>query len=192
MSSHFFAYLSRMKLIKRWSLMRNTQNENLLEHSAQVAQIAHALAVIGNRLFGQNTDAGKVTLLALYHDVGEVIIGDLPTPVKHFNPQINQSYGSIEKIACEKLISLLPEKIQDDYRPLIFPENSREQRLVKAADKIAAHAKCLEEGMFGNRDFAIAEQATLRAVEKFYDLPEVVYFMENCMTSFSLAIDELD
>ena len=192
MSSHFYAYLSRMKLIKRWSLMRNTQDENLQEHSAQVAQLAHALAVIGNRLYGQNTDAGQVVLQALYHDVGEVIIGDLPTPVKHFNPQINQSYGNIEKIACEKLISLLPEPIQGDYRPLFFPENSRELRLVKAADKIAAHAKCLEEGMLGNRDFAVAEQATRRAVEAYYDLPEVVYFMEHCMASFSLAIDELD
>jgi len=192
MNSHFFAYLSRMKLIKRWSLMRNTQSENLLEHSAQVAQLAHALAIIGNRFYGQNTAAGQVVLQALYHDVGEVIIGDLPTPVKYFNPQIKQSYGNIEQIACQKLISYLPEQLQDDYRPLIFPEKSRELRLVKAADKIAAHAKCLEEGMFGNRDFAIAEQATRRAVEDYYDLPEVKYFMEHCMASFSLAIDELD
>ena len=192
MPYHFFAYLSRMKLIRRWSLMRNIQPENIQEHGHQVAVIVHALCEIERRYFGGNDDTGSVVLLALYHDVGEVIIGDLPTPVKYFNPAIKEAYGEIEDVAKEKLLSMLPEKLQDAYRPLIFgKETGREARLVKAADKLCAYLKCLEEVAAGNREFALAEKSVRRELEKFDDLPSVAWFLAHCADGFSRSLDEL-
>jgi 5'-deoxynucleotidase len=192
MSEHFFAYLSRMKLIKRWSLMRNTAPENIAEHSLQVAVIAHALALISNTYFDDAFDAGAVTQLALFHDAGEVLIGDLPTPVKYFNPQIKEAYGQIEAVAKHKLLNMLPVELAEAYKPLLFPKSAdKNQRLVKAADKIAAYLKCVEENTAGNGEFVKAEEATQIELEKYQDLPAVGYFMEHFAASFHKTLDEL-
>jgi len=188
----FYAYLSRMKLIRRWSLMRSVQPENIQEHSHQVAVIAHALAEIDNRYCGGGSDPGLAVLLALYHDVGEVIIGDLPTPVKYFNPEIKSSYGIIEDVARDKLLSLLPEPLLPAYRPLFFPDKDRpEYRLVKAADKLAAYIKCLEEGSAGNGEFARAEKSIEKELDKFNDLPAVRWFRAHCLADYAKTLDEL-
>ena len=192
MSYHFFAYLSRMKLIRRWGLMRNTVPENIQEHSLQVAVIAHALALIGNKYYGGSADPAQAALLALYHDVGEVLIGDLPTPVKYFNPQIKEAYGQIENVAREKLLSHLPPELKEEYRALFFPAQDKSALLVKAADKIAAYLKCREEAVSGNGEFARAGQALLRGIEEYYYLPEVERFMRDFAGSFTLPIDEMD
>jgi 5'-deoxynucleotidase len=189
---HFFAYLSRMKLIKRWSLMRNITPENIAEHSLQVAQVAHALALIGNTYFGENFDTGLITEQALFHDAGEVLIGDLPTPVKYFNPQIKQAYGHIEHIAKHKLMHMLPSELAKAYEPLLFPKEDKNQRLVKAADKICAYLKCVEENSAGNGEFAKAEKATLAEIAKYSDLKAVAYFMEHFAESFAKTLDELN
>lgn len=188
----FFAYLSRMKLIKRWSLMRNIQEENIAEHSHQVAVIAHALALAANTYFQRHIDVGKVVLLALYHDAGEVVIGDLPTPVKYFNPQIKSSYSKIEDIAKDKLLSFLPQDLSQQYQPLFYPDkDTYEYQLVKAADKLAAYVKCLEEGTAGNREFDQAEKSIRQELDKYTQLPEVSWFMENCLAAFTKTLDEL-
>ncbi len=188
----FFAYLSRMKLIKRWSLMRSVQPENIQEHSHQVAVIAHCLAEIDNRLFGAENDCAKIALLGIYHDVGEVIVGDLPTPVKYFNPEIKQSYSQIENIAKEKLLNMLPEELREAYVPLLFAdEECREGQLVKAADKICAYIKCLEEVTAGNGEFNLAKQSIERDLEKYRKIPAVQWFMEHCIQAFSCTLDEL-
>ena len=162
----FFAYLSRMKLIKRWSLMRNIQQENIAEHSYQVAVIAHGLALAGQKYYDKAVDIQKVVLLALYHDAGEVIIGDLPTPVKYFNPDIKTSYGKIEDVAKSKLLSFLPDELSDEYSSLLFAaEDTYEARLVKAADKLSAYVKCLEELAAGNREFVKAKDSIGKELE---------------------------
>ena len=192
MNSRFYAYLSRMKLIRRWSLMRNVQPENIQEHSHQVAVLAHALCEIDNVYFGGNCDTGRAVLLALYHGVGEVIVGDLPTPVKYFNPEIKCAYGGIEDVAREKLLSLLPAELKTRYRPLFFAdEQSREARLVKAADKLAAYIKCMEEISAGNQEFSQAERSIRQELDRFSDLPAVGWFMEHCLSSFAMTLDEL-
>lgn len=193
MQSNFFAYLSRMKLIRRWSLMRNIRPENIQEHSQQVALIAHALCEIDNTYCGGASDSGKAVLLALYHDVGEVVIGDLPTPVKYYNPGIKQAYGEIENMAREKLLSMLPPELAAVYRPLFFDHaESREARMVKAADKLAAYIKCLEETTAGNGEFRLAQASISQELEKYRELPAVAWFMEHCLQGFSKTLDELD
>jgi len=190
--SSFFAYMSRMKLIKRWSLMRNIQEENISEHSHQVAVIAHGLAVIAQKYFGRSLDSGLMVLQALYHDAGETVIGDLPTPVKYYDPDIKNSYGRIEDIACHKLLSFLPEEMAEDYEPLFFPDTQTyEYKLVKAADKLSAYVKCLEEIAAGNREFAKAGDSIRGELEKYSDMPEVGWFMEHCIDSFAKTLDEL-
>jgi len=191
MGEHFFAYLSRMKLIERWSLMRNIGPENIAEHTLQVAMIAQALALIGNTCCGEEYDVGTVTQLALFHDAGEVLIGDLPTPVKYFNPQIKQAYGQIEEVAKQKLLQMLPRQLAVAYQPLLFPADDKNQRLVKAADKISAYLKCVEETAAGNGEFARAEKATLAAIASYDDLPAVGFFMEHFAESFHKTLDEL-
>ena len=184
---NFFAYLSRMKLIRRWSLMRSVQPENIQEHSHQVAVIAHALAEIDNLRFGGQHDCGRIALLALYHD-----IGDLPTPVKYFNPEIKSSYGQIEDVAKEKLLSMLPTDLQSVYRDYIFSDpESPAHRLVKAADKLAAYIKCLEETAVGNSEFLQAERSIARDLEAYADMPSVRWFMEECLPAFRQTLDEL-
>jgi len=191
--SHFFAYLARMKFIQRWGLMRNTRPENIQEHSLQVAMIAHGLAVIRNRQFGRKVDPQRIAALALYHDIGEVITGDLATPIKHFNPQIKTAYSEIEVVARQKLFDMLPEELREDYRPLFFLQEADAEhwQLLKAADKICAYLKCLEELKAGNQEFSRAEKAIKREIDRL-DLPEVSYFMEVFVPSFSLTLDELN
>ncbi|MBM3220108.1 MAG: 5'-deoxynucleotidase [Candidatus Rokubacteria bacterium] len=190
--SHLFAYLSRMKFIRRWGLMHNTYPENIQEHSLRVAMIAHLLAVIRNRQFGGQVSPDRAALLALYHDAGEVLTGDMPAPVKYFNPEIRAAYHGIETAAHEKLLAMVPPALQADYRPLLFPADADRAhwQLVKAADKVCAYVKCLEEVAAGNNEFAKASSA-LRAAVDALDLPEVRYFMETFAPSFRLTLDEL-
>lgn len=182
-----------MKFIQRWGLMHNVHRENIQEHSLQVAQIAHALAVISNRYFGGEVNPERVAVLALYHDASEVITGDLPTPIKYFSPQIKEAYKEIEAIANQRLIDLLPGELQADYRPMFFPESSDAAHwdLVKAADKISAYLKCLEERKAGNQEFTRAE-VMLRQTIKGIDTPEVQWFMQRFIPSMKLTLDELE
>lgn len=182
-----------MKLIRRWSLMKSVNDENIAEHSAQVAQIAHALALIKNRKFGGDLNADRIGTIALYHETSEVLTGDLPTPIKYYNPQIRQAYKDIEGIANEKLLSMLPSELQDDYRELVeCPADSYEYILVKAADKISAYIKCLEELRSGNREFARAEETLRAEIEKYYKYEEVKYFCDTFLDTFKKTLDELE
>ena len=185
--------MARMKLIRRWSLMKCVDDENIAEHSAQVAQIAHALALIKNKMFGGNLDANRIATAALYHETSEVLTGDLPTPIKYYNPEIRSSYKNIERIANQKLISMLPEELREDYRELIeLDESSYEHMLVKAADKISAYIKCIEELKSGNREFARAEAALRAEIDVFCKYDEVKYFMDTFSDSFRRTLDELE
>ena len=190
--SHLFAYFSRMKFIRRWGLMRNTYPENVQEHSLRVALAAHALALIRNRLFGGRVDPSRVAVLALYHDSGEVLTGDLPSPIKYLNAEIRSAYVEIESSAARTLLGMVPEPLRDDYRPLLLAEaaDPDERAIVKAADKLCAWMKCLEETAAGNREFAKAEEALRRTVEAI-ELPEVRYFVATFVPSFRLTLDEL-
>lgn len=191
MMSHFFAYLARMKYIERWGLMRNTVRENIQEHSLQVAMIAHALAIIRNQIYGGAVDPERVAVLAMFHEVSEVITGDLATPIKYFNPEIKNAYKAIEGIAGQRLFAMLPEEFKSSYRELLFPAEDQHWELVKAADKLAAYFKCLEELKAGNKEFSQAKKA-LKAQIAASNLKEVDYFMERFVPSFSLTLDELD
>jgi len=188
---HFFAYMSRLKLIRRWSLMRNIREENNQEHSLQVAMVAHALALIKNRFYGGQVDTGKVAVLALYHDAGEVLTGDLPTPVKYADDNIRTAYHHIEANAKERLAVMLPEELQADYRDFLSPQAGAEKDLVKAADKICAYLKCLEETAGGNGEFAVAKETVFRELGKFTEMPEVAYFLREFGPSFGLTLDEM-
>lgn len=191
--SHFFAYLSRMKNIQRWGLMRNTVPENIQEHSHQVAVIAHGLAVIRNRRFNGTVDAERVAVLATFHDASEVITGDLATPIKTFNPEIKTAYKEIEGIAAERLLSMLPEELQEDYESIFRPREDDAELwdLVKAADKLCAYLKCIEERKMGNQSFEKAEQ-TIREQLEASSQPEIGYFLTHYAPSFSLTLDELN
>ena len=190
--SHFFAYLARMKFIRRWGLMHNTYPENIQEHSLRVAMIAHTLGVIRNRLFQGRANPERAAALALFHDASEVLTGDLPTPVKYFNPDIRIAYHSIETVANRKLLDMVPVELQEDYRALFLGEEADRQHrdLVKAADRLAAYIKCLEELAAGNHEFSKAEKA-LRASVEALPLPEVRYFLDTFVPSFKLTLDEL-
>jgi 5'-deoxynucleotidase len=190
--SHFFAFLSRMKFIKRWGLMHNTYPENIQEHSLRVAMIAHALALTRNRLFGGNVSPERAAVLALYHDASEVLTGDLPAPVKYFNPEIRDAYHAIEDAAHARLLALLPDALKPDYRSLLMPAEGDQPlwAIVKAADKICAYVKCVEEVAAGNGEFVQAEK-TLRASVEALALPEVRYFLETFAPSFRLTLDDL-
>lgn len=191
--SHFFAYLSRMKLIQRWGLMRNTRTENIQEHSLQVAMVAHGLALIRNTYFGGAVDPERVLALAAYHEVSEVITGDLATPIKYFNPDIQRAYLNIEELAKERLHHMLPEELKDAYTPYLFhrEEDGENWKLVKAADKICAYLKCVEELKTGNEEFQKAEKK-IRGELEAYNMPEVGYFLKTFIPSFSLTLDELN
>ncbi len=187
----FFAYLNRLKLIRRWGLMRNTVPENDMEHSMQCALIAHGLAVIARERHGRTVDPEAVLSLALYHDVGEVITGDLPTPVKYKNPEIKGAYKRIEAMASEQLLSMLPEDLRPAYAAYLLPdEKTYEWKLVKAADRICAYIKCIEEQNLGNREFDQARAYVLDSIRQS-DLPEVAEFMKEFVPSFELSLDEL-
>ena len=191
---HFFAYMARMKLIRRWGLMRSVTQENIAEHSAQVAHIAHAIALIKNKKFGGDLNADRISTIALYHETSEVITGDLPTPIKYYNAEIRNSYKDIERAANEKLIATLPEDFREDYREIIEVDSeSYEHKIVKAADKIAAYVKAIEEMQRGNREFAMAEKALEREVlDCAENMPEVAYFCECYLDGFKKTLDELE
>ncbi|SFC89480.1 5'-deoxynucleotidase [Pragia fontium] len=190
--SHFFAYLSRLKLISRWPLMRNVRTENVSEHSLQVAFVAHALAVIKNRKFNGNLSPDRVALLAMYHDASEVLTGDMPTPIKYYNPQIAHEYKKIEKVAQLKLIEMLPEEIQQDFRAILDDDyyNEDEKLVVKQADALCAYLKSLEELSAGNKEFKLAKQR-LEKTLKLRHSPEMEYFIKVFVPSFSLSLDEI-
>ena len=190
MPESFFPMIARMRYINRWGLMRNTQPENIQEHSHQVAVLAHALAVIQNRYFGGQVDPGAVAVAALYHDASEILTGDMPTPIKYDNPAIRTAYKDVEAVAEGKLLRMLPPELQSAYAPVLTAMDPEVERLVKAADKLSAHIKCLEELKAGNAEFREAAAQTRRALEAF-DLPEVRYFMDTFLPSFSLTLDEL-
>ncbi len=192
MQSHFFAHLFRMKLINRWPLMRNINTENVAEHSHQVALVAHMLAVIDRQFFGGALEPDRVATLALFHDASEVLTGDLPTPVKYFNPQIADEYKKIEAIAEQKLLSMLPAELQAIYQPYLLGEHysAQEKMLVKAADNLCAYLKTLEEITAGNREFTIAK----RRLEKMLASTQsaaVQYFLDTFVPSFALSLDEI-
>lgn len=188
----FFAFLSRMKHIRRWSLMRNMTDENLQEHSFQVAMIAHGLAEIRNRIFAGEVNPERIALRALFHDAGETMTGDLPTPIKYFNPSLNAAYAELEALANDRILGMLPEPLRPAYESIFRHDGAGEEgRLIKAADRICAYIKCVQEEKDGNREFVKARQATLdRLVEM--DLPEVGYFLEHFMERFEATLDELN
>lgn len=190
MKSHFFAYVSRMRFIQRWALMRNTAPENVQEHSHQVAVLAHALAVIRNQKFDGTVDPGAVAVAALYHDASEILTGDMPTPIKYDNPAIRTAYKDVEAVAEQKLLHMLPEELRPVYAPILTVQDTEVEQLVKAADKLSAHIKCLEELKAGNNEFREAAAQTRRVLEA-YDLPEVAYFLDTFLDSFTLTLDEL-
>lgn len=188
--NHFFAFVFRMRYILRWSLMKNTEQENLQEHTAETAMIAHSLAVIRRDVFGQECDPGRIAAVALYHDAPEIMTGDLPTPVKYHSDRIRHAYGEIEDAARERLLGMLPEELRGSYEPLLYGEDSPEYTLVKAADRISAYLKCLREEKAGNTEFSKAAEQTLRALKDMH-LPEAEYFMEKFLPSFGLPLDEM-
>ena len=190
---NFYAMLSRMKYINRWGLMNNTREENIGEHSLDVAIFAHALVSIANKRFGENLNAEKAALMGLFHDASEIITGDMPTPIKYFDPKIKEAYKNIEHLSEQKLLSMLPEYLKDVYEPLVDSELADEKLhvYVKAADKLSALCKCREELKMGNVEFLKAERSTFEALEKI-DLPALKVFMEEFLSSFTLTLDELE
>ena len=191
MSDNFFAYISRMRYIGRWSLMRNSLPENIQEHSHMVAVLAHALGVIRRDVFGVPCDPNEAAAVALYHDASEILTGDLPTPIKYHSADIMGAYKQVEKIACEKLLATLPAELRPAYEELLTGETQeRLHDLVKAADKLSAYIKCIEERKAGNNEFLSAEKQT-RAVLDASPLPEVAWFLEHFIPAFELNLDEL-
>jgi 5'-deoxynucleotidase len=191
MHENFFALISRMRYIGRWGLMRNSAPENIQEHSHMVAVIAHALAVIRRDVFGQACDPDHCAAMALYHDASEIITGDLPTPIKYHNAQLTRSYKEVEHLAAEKLVTMLPEELHPAFEELLLPdEQNGDYQLVKAADKLSAYIKCIEERRTGNTDFLSAERQTAAALAAS-PLPEVAYFLEHFIPAFERTLDEL-
>ncbi len=186
---HFFAYISRMKFINRWALMRNTSQESLSVHSYEVAVIANALCIIGNRRLGKDLDAEYAAVAALFHDASEIITGDMPTPVKYFNSRIRSAYGDLESDACSRLLSYLPDDMKDYYEKAMSPEGDI-KLIVKAADKISACVKCAEELKMGNQEFRNALESNLRAVREL-GCREAEIFLDEFFDSYSLPLDEL-
>ena len=191
--TNFYAMLSRMKYINRWGLMRNTIKEDIAEHSLDTAILAHALAVIGNTYFGKDIDAEKVAVYAMFHDATEIITGDMPTPIKYYSKQIQEAYSQIEDDACNALLDMLPEDLREQYAPYFIKREEDRQlwKFVKAADKICAYTKCIEEAKAGNHDFDKAAKTNLKNLEEI-EMPEVKCFMEDFLKSYSLTLDEMN
>jgi len=187
----FFAYLSRLKLIRRWSLMRNTQPENDAEHSLQVAMIAHAIAVIGRDRYHRDTNPEHVLTLAVYHDATEVMTGDLPTPVKYHNDELRNAYHRLEDVSADRLLDLLPEDMRHAFSPCLRQENGYDRDVVKAADRISAYIKCLEEKRAGNREFDYAAENVRKSLDAV-ELPEVRDFLREFLPAFEMTLDELN
>lgn len=190
--SSFYATISRIKHINRWALMKNSEMESLSVHTVDTAFIAHALGLIHNKRFGGKIDVERLVLLALYHDCSEILTGDMPTPVKYYNPEIVTAYKNVEKIANEKLVSLLPDDLKEDYRPLFTHEgeDSVVLKLLKAADKISALIKCIEEETSGNKEFEKAKESTIKSIHDL-KLPEAEVFLEEFLPSYGVTLDEL-
>ena len=187
----FYAYLARMRYISRWGLMRNSCPENIQEHSHQVAVLAHALALISRKIFGNKTVSPEAcATAALFHDAGEIITGDMPTPIKYYSEEIREAYRQVESVAEGKLLQMLPEELREDYEPLLRESDPEIRRFVKAADKLSAHIKCLEELKASNHEFILAARQTRQALDEM-DMPEVRYFIESFLDSFTLTLDEL-
>ena len=187
----FFACLNRLKLISRWSLMRNTQPENDAEHSLQVAMIAHAIAVIGRERYHRETDPEHVLALAVYHDATEVMTGDLPTPVKYHNEELKNAYRSLEELSAARLLALLPESLRPEFAPYLRQAPGYDRDVVKAADRISAYIKCLEEKRAGNREFDYAAENVRKSLEAI-SLPEVRDFLEEFLPAYEMTLDELN
>ena len=190
MRSEFFAFVSRMKYINRWGLMRNTAQENLKEHSQSVAMLAHALGVINNLYFGGDANPDRLASLALYHDAEETITGDMPTTVKYFSQSLRDAFAEVETEAKETLLSMLPEEMAGVYRGLLYCTDPQEKRLVKAADKICAYIKCIEEKKAGNTEFDRAAESTLESINAL-DIPEAEEFMKEFLDGYRLTLDEI-
>ncbi len=190
MNHSFFSYIFRMRYIARWALMRNTRTENVEEHSYEVAVLAHALAAIGRDVFHKELDPDQAAVAALFHDAAEIITGDMPTPIKYNNPPMKDAYRQVEAAAQDKLLSMLPPELVPAYEPLVRESDAGVRRYVKAADKLAAYIKCVEELKVGNCEFKKAAEQTLSAL-KDMDMEELEYFMEHLLPAFSLTLDEL-
>lgn len=192
MKNGFFAMVSRMKYINRWSLMRNEHSENLCEHSFEVAVIAHALAVIGNKRFGKNYNGERAAFLGLYHDTPETLTGDMPTPVKYYSEEVRNAYKTVEENACKSLVDMLPDEFKEAFSPAFIPENEDADlwKLVKAADKISALIKCIEEKKAGNSEFVKAAEGIRESVANL-DLPETKVFIEEFLPAYEMTLDEL-
>ena len=190
-SYSFFAYLSRMRYISRWGLMRNSCPENIQEHSHMVAVLAHALAIIAREIYGNTTVSPEgCACAALFHDAGEIITGDMPTPIKYYSNDIREAYKKVEDVAADQLLAMLPQGLRDCYVPLLRDVDPETERFVKAADKLSAHIKCLEELKASNHEFILAARQTRAALEEM-NMPELNYFMNNFLDSFTLTLDEL-
>ena len=188
----FYAYMDRMKFIKRWQLMRSVREENIMEHSQGVAMLAHALAVIRNEVYGGSVDVAKTVLYAIYHETSEVMTGDLPTPVKYYNKGIHGAYKDLERLASEKIANTLPPQMQNSIKPYILAdEESEEYKIVKLADRFSAYIKCLEELRSGNTEFSKAKKSIEQDLRS-RNLPEVEYFFTHFIPSFDLTLDELE
>lgn len=188
----FFAMMSRMKYIERWALMRNSRPENISEHCLETAMIAHALVVISNKKFGNNYDASKAALIALYHDASEIITGDMPTPVKYYNDDIKDAFKNVEDIAGRRLLNMLPEYMRDEYESIFFKENDEKKlwKFVKAADKLSAYIKCIEEDNAGNREFKSAKESLWQIIDDI-EMPEVKEFINEFLPAYGRTLDEL-
>ena len=193
MESNFFAMISRMKFIERWSLMRNSRQENLSEHSLEVSMLSHALAVISNERFGSNLNAEKAALIGIYHDASEIITGDMPTPIKYFNENIQGAFKEVEKAAAENLYLMLPDYLKESYKDIFYPAKEDEYlwKLVKAADKLSALIKCIEEEKAGNSECVLAKNSILSLIKEM-NLNEVDIFMEEFLPAYSKSLDELN
>ena len=191
MANEFYALMGRMRYITRWGLMRNTFSENIQEHSHQVAVLAHALALIRRDVLGlPGPDPDKCAVAALYHDASEILTGDLPTPIKYYNPDIKVAYKQVERIAGERLLDMLPPQLRSSYAPLVLEDDPDVEPIVKAADKLSAYIKCVEEQKAGNTEFDSAAQTVMQAMRE-KDLPELNWFLENCLEAFALNLDQL-
>ncbi len=191
MQHKFFALISRMRYIGRWGLMRNSFEENIQEHSHMVAVLAHGLAMIQRDILGQSADPDRCASAALFHDASEILTGDLPTPIKYYNPAIKQAYKEIEAVSCDKLLSMLPEELRPGYAPLLHETDEQVRVIVKAADKLSAYIKCVEELKAGNAEFESAARQTMQAMQEM-QLPCLDWFLAHCLDSFRLNLDELE
>lgn len=191
MANEFYALMSRMRYITRWGLMRNTFSENIQEHSHQVAVLTHALALIRRDILGlPGPDPDKCAVAALYHDASEILTGDMPTPIKYYNPEIKTAYKQVERIAGERLLTMLPEALRDAYAAAVLEDDAEITPIVKAADKLSAYIKCIEEQKAGNTEFDSAEQSTMKAMRAMH-CPELDWFLDNCLEPFRLNLDQL-